>query len=80
MDYLFKLTSSMEKIFFDKPDKLPELKKASILKNEIFSFQLAAFSNKSDTIHDYVKFEIVSQQLQDLLAFVMMIICLQLLL
>ena len=61
MDYLFKLTSSMEKIFFDKPDKLPELKKASILKNEIFSFQLAAFSNKSDTIHDYVKFEVVSQ-------------------
>lgn len=57
MAYQFKLTNSLEKIMFGKPDSLPEFSNTTMLKNEIFSFQLAGwFSSKEDqkttcTIH-----------------------------
>lgn len=57
MAYQFKLTNSLEKIMFGKPDGLPEFSHSTMLKNEIFSFQLVGwFSSKEDqkttcTIH-----------------------------
>ncbi len=38
-----KLLSSLEKVFFDKFTDLPEYSSASMMKNEIFSFQLAGW-------------------------------------
>ena len=43
MTYQFQLTNSLEKIMFGKPNGLPEFSCASMLKNEIFSFQLAGY-------------------------------------
>ncbi len=43
MDKEFRLVSSLEKIFFDIPPNLTELNSGSMLKNEIYSFQLACF-------------------------------------
>lgn len=37
----FRLISSLEKIFFDIPKNMPEHNSGSMLKNEIYSFQLA---------------------------------------
>lgn len=49
MAYQFRLTNSLEKIMFGKPDNLPEFTRATMLKNEIFSFQLAGwFSSDED--------------------------------
>lgn len=49
MTYQFRLTNSLEKILFGKPDNLPEFSGATMLKNEIFSFQLAGyFSHDED--------------------------------
>ncbi len=42
--YQFKLLSSLEKVFFDKLDAFPETTSASMLQNEIHSFQLAAWT------------------------------------
>lgn len=39
----FKLLSSLEKVFFDRFTDLPEHTSGSMLKNEIYSFQLAAW-------------------------------------
>ena len=39
----FKLLSSLEKVFFDMPETI-EFVEGSMLKNEIYSFQLAAFA------------------------------------
>lgn len=39
----FKLLSSLEKVFFDNPEKLPEHTSGSMLKNEIYSFQLVGW-------------------------------------
>jgi len=60
MECIFKLTSSLEKIFFDKPDTLPELKNATMLKNEIYSFQLAAWCVTDGNIHEYITLEVNS--------------------
>ncbi len=60
MSYSFKITSSLEKIFFEKPDSIPELKTATMLKNEIYSFQLAAYFESPEEIHQYVTFEVNS--------------------
>ena len=38
MPYEFKLVSSLEKNFFEKPDHLTERSSGSMLKNEIHSF------------------------------------------
>lgn len=49
MAYQFKLTNSLEKIMFGKPDDLSEFSHTTMLKNEIFSFQLAGwFSSQED--------------------------------
>lgn len=49
MVYQFRLTNSLEKIMFGKPDGLPEFSHTTMLKNEIFSFQLAGwFSSQED--------------------------------
>ena len=61
METIFKLTSSLEKIFFNKPDEIPELKSASMLKNEIFSFQLAAWCVTEGNIHEYVTIDVKSE-------------------
>ena len=41
MEYNFKFLSSLEKVFFDLPQEIPELESGTMLKNEIYSFQLA---------------------------------------
>lgn len=61
MSYSFKISSSLEKIFLDDFDSVYELKGATMLKNEIFSFQLATFCEDTDGIHEYVKIEIDSE-------------------
>ena len=49
MGFAFKLVSSLEKVLFEKPDNLSEHNRGSMLKNEIYSFQLAAwFQNQED--------------------------------
>ncbi len=60
MSYSFKITSSLEKIFFDKPDLIPELTSATMLKNEIYSFQLAAYFDAPTDIHLYITIEVES--------------------
>ncbi len=60
MTYLFKTTSSLEKIFFEKPVNIPELKYGTMLNNEIYSFQLAAYFDAPGEIHKYIKFDIES--------------------
>ena len=44
METRFKLLSSLEKVFFDLPAQWPELTSGTMLKNEIFSFQLAGWA------------------------------------
>jgi len=60
MKYSFKLTTSMEKVFFDDFSLIPELKNATMFKNEIYSFQLAARYEADSEIHEYVTVEIDS--------------------
>lgn len=58
----FKLYSSMEKIMIDKMPTCEELEKASILKNERFSFQIAYELMRGTNMRLYpVKFEIKSE-------------------
>ena len=58
----FKLYSSMEKIMIDKMPTCEELEKASILKNERFSFQIAYELMRGTNMRIYpVKFEIKSE-------------------
>lgn len=44
METRFKLLSSLEKVFFELPAQWPELTSGTMLKNEIFSFQLAGWA------------------------------------
>lgn len=44
METRFKLLSSLEKVFFDLPEEWPEFDAGSMLKNEIYSFQLAGWT------------------------------------
>lgn len=44
METRFKLLSSLEKVFFDLPEEWPELTSGTMLKNEIYSFQLAGWA------------------------------------
>ena len=53
MEYKFKLLSSLEKVFFDFPQDVPEFESGSMLKNEIYSFQLVAWA----TGHKKAKFD-----------------------
>lgn len=48
MNCVLKLFSSLEKVFFDKPSDVAEHTEGSMLKNEIYSFQLAAFCQDAE--------------------------------
>ena len=60
----FKLLSSLEKVFFDFPEELPTLKDASLLKNEIYSFQLATYF-KAETDWDVKGNIVIDSELKD---------------
>ena len=53
----FKILSSLEKVFFDKPTDLKEHTSGSMLKNEIYSFQLAGIGH--DDVQQRLKFRVV---------------------
>lgn len=61
MNYRWKLTSSLEKIFFDNFDCLAEKNGGSMLKNEIYSFQLAAEFTSDGYISSFCRIEIESE-------------------
>ena len=48
MPYEFKLVSSLEKNFFEKPDRMPQCLGGSMLKNEIHSFQMIAWATPNE--------------------------------
>lgn len=48
MEYAFKLVSSLEKVFFDKPDSMTSYTHGSMMKNEIHSFQLVGWFDDPD--------------------------------
>lgn len=48
MEVAYKLTSSLEKIFFERPDNVPEQTHGTMLKNEIYSFQLAIWCKNQE--------------------------------
>lgn len=56
-----KLLSSLEKIFFDNFTDLPEYTKGSMLKNEIFSFQLATWGEGEIVTRHKCKIQIESE-------------------
>ena len=61
MNHYFKLTTSLEKVMLDSNFDFPELKNSSMLKNDIFSFQLATkFESPNEGIHEYVTIEVES--------------------
>lgn len=45
-----KLLNSLEKVFFDKPVNLKELTSGSMMKNEIYSFQLACYGEDDNPL------------------------------
>ena len=49
MNCELRLLSSLEKVFFDKFTDLPEFTTATMMKNEIFSFQLATRVEETDS-------------------------------
>lgn len=64
MKYRFKLVSSLEKIFFEMPESALDHTSGSLLKNEVYSFQLVAWTKEygkectlciESEIADYVK-------------------------
>ena len=61
MEYRWKLTSSLEKIFFHNFDNLIETDCGSMLKNEIYSFQLAAEMKNTKHVKTTCKIEIESE-------------------
>ena len=48
MEYAFKLVSSLEKVFFDRPDAMTGYTHGSMLKNEIHAFQLVGWFDDPD--------------------------------
>ena len=56
-----KLLSSLEKVFFEKFTDLPEYEKGSMLKNEIFSFQLATWGEGAIVTRHKCKIKIESE-------------------
>ncbi|MDO4618173.1 MAG: DUF4091 domain-containing protein [Clostridia bacterium] len=57
----FKLLSSLEKIFFDIPENMPETSNGSMFKNEIYSFQLATKITYDGNERAYLRYEIESE-------------------
>jgi len=60
-EYSFKLVSSLEKLFFDKPEGVNSYTKAGMLKNEVFSFQLAGFVHDDCEQRIYCKLKVESE-------------------
>lgn len=56
-----KLLSSLEKVFFDMPSDVPEHKTGSMLKNEIYSFQLAVYGYEAETNRLFARLEVESE-------------------
>lgn len=61
MNYRWKLTSSLEKIFFNNFDNLIKTDSGSMLKNEIYSFQLAAELKTDLCVNTTCRIEIESE-------------------
>lgn len=61
MNYRWKLTSSLEKIFFNNFDSLSEKNGGSMLKNEIYSFQLAAEFTNDVYVSSVCRIEVESE-------------------
>ena len=59
--YSFRLVSSLEKIFFDNITQINEYSKGSMLKNEIFSFQLACRVQDDSEQRIFCRLEIESE-------------------
>lgn len=60
MEAKFKLISSLEKVFFDYPEELSEQTCGSMLKNEIYSFQLACWMHDDRNFRPIWKLELSS--------------------
>lgn len=63
MEYYFKTVSSLEKIFFDKPDNIKELKSATMLKNERYSFQIAVWCESDEELRKKTLYLCVNSEL-----------------
>lgn len=61
MQYQFKLVSSLEKVFFEGMEQLPEQLRGSMLKNEIYSFQLVGWCGLSEQQKSLCYYEIHSE-------------------
>lgn len=61
MSFEFKLVSSLEKVFFNKPDDLTEHNHASMLKNELHSFQLIGWFINEEEQRSVCTLEIESE-------------------
>lgn len=61
MNCELKLLSSLEKVFFDNPSNLKEYKKGSMLKNEIFSFQMMAYCQHKESQKVECKIKVQSE-------------------
>ena len=61
MEYAFKLVSSLEKVFFDKPDSMTGYTYGSMLKNEIYSFQLAGLGYDEEEQRLGLRMEVESE-------------------
>lgn len=61
MNYEVKLLSNLEKVFFEKPSDMAEHTTGSMLKNEIYSFQLAVFCQNADHQQESCKIRVESE-------------------
>lgn len=61
MQYQFKLVSSLEKVFFKDMELLPEQTHGSMLKNEIYSFQLVGWCGPSEQQKSICYYQIDSE-------------------
>ena len=50
MNCEFKLVSSLEKSFLDRPESMPETHSGSMLKNEVYSFQLLCWADVDEQV------------------------------
>ena len=50
MNCEFKLVSSLEKSFLDRPENMPETRSGSMLKNEVYSFQLLCWADVGEQV------------------------------
>lgn len=60
MEYSFKIVSSLEKLFFEKVENIKEFNSGSMLKNEVFSFQIACWIKDDSARRIPCKIKIIS--------------------